>query len=108
MKGRVLRISLLTIPICSRNFKVPDSVFELIPDSRRSSLNRFGPVKRCLTTRSLDSVTIALIAPTTGHVSLASIELGGFNLTYPARKQITIGLARVKIVSYVHQLTNVQ
>ena len=85
MKGRVLNISLLTIPICSRNFKVPESVFELIPDSRRSSLNLFGPVKRCLTTSNLDSVTMALIAPTTGQASLSTLELGGFNLTYPTR-----------------------
>jgi len=47
VNGLVLRISLLTIPCCSKNFKVADSVFELIPDMRNSSLKRFGPVNSC-------------------------------------------------------------
>jgi hypothetical protein len=39
-----------------------------------------GPVKRCLTTNNLDSVTIPLIAPTTGHMSVAKCKLCAFGL----------------------------
>ena len=75
VNGLVLRTSRRTIPLSSRNFNVADSVFEFIPDTRMSSLKRLGPVKRCLTTNSLDSVTILLIAPTTGHMSVATRRL---------------------------------
>ena len=67
----MLRIVLETISYSSKNFNVAESVFELMPDVRKSSLKPFGPLNRCLTTSRRDSVTIALIAPTTGHLSSA-------------------------------------
>lgn len=75
VNGLVLRTSRRTISLSSRNFKVADMVFEFIPDTRRSSLKRLGPVKRCLTISNLDSVTMFLIAPTTGHMSVATCKL---------------------------------
>jgi hypothetical protein len=54
---------------------VAESVFEFIPDSRINSLKPLGPLKRCRTTKSRDSVTIALMAPTTGQFLPACLPL---------------------------------